>query len=156
MFETIVRGYILVLVITQVSEIQCRAGQTCVVVAPRSIRSNSDYSMSIATHGATESMQFRVKIYEREEPRTNKTLDFWPNKKQTRQDPSDLVAKKGPKLKMMKKSYDDQCSRDDKASLTGSKTKTITVQPNMPQLIKFKVSYKTVNQIPNFLTLCLP
>jgi hypothetical protein len=96
--------------------------------------------MSIATHGATEPKQFRVKIYEREEPSTNKTLDYRPNKKKTKRDPTDCAAKKGPKPKLMKKTYEDTCSKDVKAPITGSKTKTITVQPDVPQIVKFKVT----------------
>jgi hypothetical protein len=130
----------LVLMLTAVTDIQCRVSK-CVVVAPRSIRSNSDYCMSIATHGATEPMQFRVKIYEREEPRTNKTLDYTPNNKKNKQDPSDSVVKRGPKPKLMKKTYEDKCSKDVKAPITGSKTKTITVQPDKPQIIKFSVCF---------------
>jgi hypothetical protein len=95
--------------------------------------------MSIATHDATAPLQFRVKLYEREEPRTNKTLDYRPNKKNTKSDPVDFAAKRGPKPKLMKKTNDDKYSKDVKVPITGMKTKTITVQPNIPQIIKFKV-----------------
>jgi hypothetical protein len=139
MVQNLFLGCYLVLVLSVVNEVQCRASK-CVVVAPRSVRSNSDYCMSIATHGATEPIQFRVKIYEREEPKTNKTLDYTPNKRNTKRDPTDCAAKKGPKPKMMKKTYEDKCSKDVKVPITGSKTKTITVQPDAPQIIKFKVS----------------
>jgi hypothetical protein len=130
-------GCFLVLVLGAVNEIQCRS--KCVVVAPRSIRSYSDYCMSIATHGATEPIQFRVKIYEREEQITNKTLDYRPNKKLTKQDPSDCATKRGPKIKLMKKSNDDKGSKDLKAPITGIKTKTITVQPDSTQIVKIGV-----------------
>jgi hypothetical protein len=131
---------LLVLVFSAVTKIQCRVSK-CVVVAPRSIRSNSDYCISIATHGATEPMEFRVKIYEREEPSTNKKLEYRPNKKKTKRDPTDCATKKGPKPKLMKKIYEDKCSKDVKAPITGSKTKTIMVQPDTPRIVKFKVRF---------------
>jgi hypothetical protein len=145
MLQPIVFIGILVLLLGNLNEIQCRVNK-CVVVAPRSIRANSDYCLSIATHGATQPLQFRVKIYEREEPKTNKTIDFKPNMKNTKPDPVDFAAKRGPKPKLMKKANDDKYSKDVKVSITGMKTKTITVQPNMPQIIKFKVKLCTIFQ----------
>jgi len=140
MSQNIFEKCILVLVLTKVLEIQCQVRQSrCVVVAPRSIRSHSDYCLSIATHGATEPMQFRVKMYDREETSANKTLDYRPNKKKTKQDPVDCQPRRGPKPKMMKKINEDKCSKDVKLLATNVKTKTIMVQPNKPEIIKFKV-----------------
>jgi hypothetical protein len=97
--------------------------------------------MSIATHGAAVPLQFRVKIYEREEPRTNKTLDYRPNKKNTKSDPMNCATKKGPKPKLMKKTNNDKYSKDLKVPVTGSKTRTITVQPDTPLIVKIKVKF---------------
>jgi hypothetical protein len=129
-----------VLVLSNVNKINCSVSK-CIVVAPRSIRSNSDYCLTIATHGATQPLQFRVKIYEREEPKTNKTLDYTPNKKNTKPDPVDFAAKRGPKPKLMRKINDDKYSKDVKVPVTGTKTRTITVQPDTPQIVKFKVTF---------------
>jgi hypothetical protein len=134
----------LVLLLNHVNKIQCRTTK-CVVVAPRSIRSNSDYCLSIATHGATEPMQFRVKIYERDEPRINKTLDYRPNKKSIKQDPVDFAQKRGPQPKLMKRTNDDMYSEDVTLPVTGIKTRTITVPPDTPQIIKFKVKFVTIS-----------
>jgi hypothetical protein len=131
---------VLVLVLSSLNEIQCRTSK-CVLVAPRSVRSNSDYCMSIATHGATEPMQFRVKIYEREQPRSNKTTDYRPNKKNIKKDAIDLATKKGPKPKLMRRNSDDKYSKDVSFSYSGIKTKTIMVQPDSPQILKFNVRF---------------
>jgi hypothetical protein len=140
MLQKFVRVSFLVIVLSNVNEIQCRISK-CVVVAPRSIRSNSDYCLSIATHGATDPLQFRVKIYEREEPRTNKTLNYKPNKKSIKHDPIDSATKRGPKPKLMKKYNEDTYSKDVIVPVTGTKTKTITVQPGTPQIVKINVKF---------------
>jgi hypothetical protein len=120
----------------------------CVVVAPKCIRSNSEYSMSVATHGATEPMKFRVKLHERENPASNKTLDYKPRNDKAKHDPHDCVSSVGPKKKKKSKKDDekcsskkddDKCSKDDKKKVTFVNTQTKTVNPNSPEMVKFKV-----------------
>jgi hypothetical protein len=110
------------------------------VMAPKSIRSKSKYSMSIATHGATEPQMYRVKIYEREELKNNRTMDYGPNDKNTKDDPYDMISKKCKKPKLVKKTRIDTCSRDIKGPITAVKTKTVTVNPDSPQIVNFDVS----------------
>jgi hypothetical protein len=109
------------------------------VMAPKSIRSKSKYSMSIATHGALQPKQYRVKVYEREEPKNNKTLAYGPNDLNTKDDPYDTVSKKCKKPKLMKKKRVDKCSKDTKVPITSVKTKTVTVNPDSPQIVNFDV-----------------
>jgi hypothetical protein len=116
------------------------------VMAPKSIRSNSKYSMSIATHGATEPKQFRVKMHEREEPKNNRTIDYKPNDKNSREDPYDSVSTKCKKRKLVKKTRVDKCSKDTSVPITAVKTKTVMVNPDVPMIVNFDV------RCPSFLT----
>jgi hypothetical protein len=107
------------------------------VIAPRSIRSNSEYSMSIATHYATQPVQFRVKVYERKVQ--SLPLDFAPNPKDTVEDPFDSQCTMGPTMDVVMLRSMDSFSNDTTAPVSGVKTKTVTVDPNVPKIVKINV-----------------
>jgi hypothetical protein len=110
-------------------------------VAPRSIKSNSDYTISILTIGSTEATRFRIKIFNREEQNDNKTLDYVPNNKNIRDDPHNWVSTVGPIKKHQLSRDEDNYSTDNSTGtqVTSVKTKTVTVDPDVPLLVKFKV-----------------
>jgi hypothetical protein len=110
-------------------------------VAPRSIKSNSDYTISILTIGSTEATRFRIKIFNREEQNDNKTLDYVPNYKNIRDDPYHWVSTVGPIKKHQLSRDEDSYSTDNRTGtpVTSVITKTVTVDPDVPLLVKFKV-----------------
>jgi hypothetical protein len=95
--------------------------------------------MSVATTGVVDSMKFRIRIYEREDPISNRTLDYTPHTDKVKHDPYNFVSSVGPQIKRMHKKTIDSYSTDDKQLVTFVRTQTITVNPNTPALIKFKV-----------------
>jgi hypothetical protein len=111
----------------------------CIVIAPRSLRSNSDYTISLATIGSKEPTKFKIKIFEREEPIANRSLEFVPNNKNLQVDPHDFVTLVGPEAETPNFKCADVRSTDEKAMTTFVRTRTVEVEPDKPHLVTFKV-----------------
>jgi hypothetical protein len=120
------------------------AKSTFVVIAPRSIRSNSVYSMSVATAGVEQPVRVRVRILEREEQPHNKTIIYYtPNLNNTTPDPLDMIAMFGPQGDVAVTNRPvDVWSSDMRLEtpLTFLRRKSIVVKPGAPTMVNFKVS----------------
>jgi hypothetical protein len=116
-----------------------------VVVAPRSIRSNSKYTVSLSTTGAVLPIRFRLKIIEREEQQSNKTkLYYLPNSQNIVHDPHDFISTLGPSnvlphptIEFATDGYSEDNSTD--TPITFVQQKSVTVNPGEVEMIDFTV-----------------
>jgi CD109 antigen len=109
------------------------------VIAPRAIRSNSEFTISLAV--ITESIDpitFRIMVYERLESAVNKSLDYVPNDKFVSQDPHNSIRVYGPAVEPAVKIVSDSFSADNRSAITDYKVKTVTVWPNATKLVSLK------------------
>jgi hypothetical protein len=116
---------------------------TFLVIAPRSIRSHSVYSLSVATVGVEQPVRIRVRILEREEQPHNKTIIYYtPNLNNTTPDPLDMIAMFGPLGDVAMTSRPVDVHSSDmrlETPLTFLRRKSIVVQPDVPTMVNFKV-----------------